>query len=117
VERDHGTHQDRLIKEELWKCRSVESVEIQRQDFPSFHDSLGISQKTRDSHIPTAPTTAIDEGEKAKEKSGSVGGGKVEIQKQDSHFPTAPTACGSKEETLSPRRTRPSPTAHLGALL
>ena len=30
----------------------------------------------------------------------SVGGGKVEIQKQDSHFPTTPTACGSKEKGI-----------------
>src|SRR6266498_3332988 len=33
---------------------TVESVEIQRQDFPSSHRSLEISQKTRDSHFPTA---------------------------------------------------------------
>jgi hypothetical protein len=31
----------------------------------------------------------------------TMGGGKVEIQRQDSHFPTAPTACGSKEENPS----------------
>jgi hypothetical protein len=35
----------------------VESVEIQKQDFPSSHRSLEISQKPRDSHIPTAPAT------------------------------------------------------------
>jgi hypothetical protein len=34
---------------------TVESVEIHRQDFPSSHGSLEISQRTRDSHIPTAP--------------------------------------------------------------
>ena len=34
---------------------TVESVEIQRQDFPSSHGSLEISQRTRDSHIPTVP--------------------------------------------------------------
>ena len=37
---------------------TVESVEIQRQDFPSSHRSLEISPTTRDSHIPTAPTEA-----------------------------------------------------------
>src|SRR5436190_14274621 len=36
---------------------AVESVEIQNQDFPSFHRSLEISQRQRDFHIPTAPTT------------------------------------------------------------
>jgi hypothetical protein len=36
---------------------TVESVEIQKQDFPSSHRSLGISHRTRDSHIPTAPAT------------------------------------------------------------
>src|SRR5450755_3175569 len=35
----------------------VESVEIQERDFPSSHRSLEISQKPRDSHIPTAPPT------------------------------------------------------------
>jgi hypothetical protein len=33
---------------------SMESVEKQKQLFPSFHSPLGISQKARDSHIPTA---------------------------------------------------------------
>src|SRR4030081_1628319 len=37
---------------------TMESVEIQRQDFPSSHRSLEISQTTRDSHISTAPTEA-----------------------------------------------------------
>jgi hypothetical protein len=37
----------------------VESVEIQKQDFPSSHRSLEISQKPRDSHIPTAPATSL----------------------------------------------------------
>jgi hypothetical protein len=36
---------------------AVESVEIQKQDFPSSHRSLEISQERRDSHIPTAPAT------------------------------------------------------------
>src|SRR5450756_621806 len=33
---------------------SMESVEKQKQLFPSFHSPLGISPKARDSHIPTA---------------------------------------------------------------
>jgi hypothetical protein len=32
----------------------MESVEKQKQLFPSFHSPLGISPKARDSHIPTA---------------------------------------------------------------
>jgi hypothetical protein len=32
----------------------MESVEKQKQLFPSFHSPLEISQKARDSHIPTA---------------------------------------------------------------
>jgi hypothetical protein len=32
----------------------MESVEKQKQLFPSFHAPLEISQKARDSHIPTA---------------------------------------------------------------
>jgi hypothetical protein len=93
----------------------VESVEIQRQDSPSFHRSLEISQKTRDSHIPTASDD--DDGirrEGKEEESGYVGRGKVEIQRQDSHFPTAPTACGSKEEKPLLEKTGPSLTAKGG---
>src|ERR1039458_4414070 len=52
---------------------SMESVEKQKQLFPSFHSPLGISPKARDSHIPTA-WHAPD--------------GKVENQNQVSHFPT-----------------------------
>jgi hypothetical protein len=33
---------------------AMESVEKQKQLFPSFHSPLEISQKARDSHIPTA---------------------------------------------------------------
>jgi len=32
----------------------MESMEKQKQLFPSFHGPLGISPKARDSHIPTA---------------------------------------------------------------
>jgi hypothetical protein len=41
----------------------MESVEIQKQDFPSFHDSLEISRTARDSHISTAPAVTIGCGE------------------------------------------------------
>jgi hypothetical protein len=52
----------------------VEIVENQRQVSHAFHRPLGISQKARYSHIPTARLR---------------GHGKVENQKQVSHFPTA----------------------------
>src|SRR2546426_7566568 len=69
------TKEDSVKKEEsCGNGGAVESVEIQRQDFPSSHRSLEISQRTRDSHIPTAPATRP---------------WKVENQKQVSHFPTA----------------------------
>ena len=51
----------------------MESVEKQKQLFPSFHGPLEISPKARDSHIPTA-WHAPD--------------GKVGNQNQVSHFPT-----------------------------
>jgi len=55
---------------------AVESVESQKQAFPSSHEPLGNpTDNRRDSHIPTVPTTKAD--------------GKVENQKQVSHFPTA----------------------------
>jgi len=49
-------------------------MENQRRVSHAFHRPLEISQKTRDSHIPTARLH---------------GHGKVENQKQVSHFPTA----------------------------
>ena len=52
----------------------VESVENQRRVSHASHRPLEISQKARDSHIPTARLR---------------GHGKVENQKQVSHFPTA----------------------------
>lgn len=51
--------------------------------FPSFPTALG-NRKTRDSHIPAAPTTTAVE--------------KVEIQKQDFHFPTAASLDQRQEE-------------------
>ena len=41
------------------------AMESQHQ---AFHSSLEISQKTRDSHIPTAPATVALQNEKQKEK-------------------------------------------------
>jgi hypothetical protein len=49
-------------------------MENQKQVSHAFHRPLEISQKARDSHIPTARLR---------------GHGKVENQKQVSHFPTA----------------------------
>src|SRR5579864_4752279 len=40
----------------LWKCRRVETMESERHAFHRFHAALEISQRRRDSHIPTAPT-------------------------------------------------------------
>jgi len=78
------------------KGGSTEAGENQKQVFTGSHTPLGISQKARDSHFSTAPTTgAYSQTESRGIR--TVGGGKVEIQKQDSHFPTAPKACGSKE--------------------
>ena len=63
------------IKKSCGNGGGVESVEIQKQDFPSSHRSLGISQ--RRGEIPTFPQLR------------RPGHGKVENQKQVSHFPTA----------------------------
>jgi len=61
---------------------------------------LEISPKAGE--IPTFPQLRrvlhVSDRTAGRKESGSVGGGKVEIQNQDSHFSTAPTACGSKEE-------------------
>jgi len=58
---------------------AVESVESQKQAFPSFHELLGnLAKGGRDSHIPTAATMRAD--------------GKVENPKQVFHFPTASVA-------------------------
>ena len=49
-----GTGNERRAVEmtERWKARKSKG-----QDFPSSHRFLEISQRTRDSHIPTAPAT------------------------------------------------------------
>jgi hypothetical protein len=40
----------------MWKCRSVESLEIQKQDFHSSHRPW---KSLRDSHIPTRTTVPL----------------------------------------------------------
>ena len=62
----------------------VESVENQERVSHAFHRPLEISQKARDSHIPTARLRVH---------------GKVENQKQVSHFPT--TARDHNHRSLS----------------
>ena len=46
-------------------CGNGGAMESQQ---PAFHSSLGISQKTRDSHIPTAPATGCFTGTKKDSK-------------------------------------------------
>jgi hypothetical protein len=57
LSRDAGTKRDREMKRAVEMAEVVESVEIQERDFPSSQRSLEISQKPRDSRIPTAPPT------------------------------------------------------------
>ena len=83
------------------KGGSMEAGENQKQVFTGSHTPLEISQKARDSHFPTAPTTVSSLRTETKQKQNlNGGGGKVEIQKQDSHFPTAPAACGARKKTF-----------------
>ena len=83
------------------KGGSMEAGENQKQVFTGSHTPLEISQKARDSHFPTAPTTVSSPRTETKQKQNlNGGGGKVEIQKQDSHFSTAPTACGARKKTF-----------------
>jgi hypothetical protein len=83
------------------KGGSMEAGENQKQVFTGSHTPLEISQKARDSHFPTAPTTVSSLRTETKQKQNlNGGGGKVEIQKQDSHFSTAPTACGARKKTF-----------------
>jgi len=93
---------EKARQERRGKGGNMEAGENQKQVFTGSHTPLEISQKARDSHFPTAPTTVCDSTSKIKgRRNRSVGGGKVEIQNQDSHFPTAPAACGSK---VKPKR-------------
>jgi hypothetical protein len=62
------------------------------------HAALEISQRRRDYHISTAPTTVRFAFQTELKEEELVCRGKVEIQKQDSHFPTAPMACGARKE-------------------
>ena len=81
---------------------TVESVESQKQAFPSYHSPLEISPKAGE--IPTFPQLR------------RLRGGKVENQNQVSHFPTAislfeeRTADGRGFAPRPPRR-RFAPTA------
>src|SRR5690242_14350207 len=68
--------------------------------FPPFPRALEISQRRRDSHIPTAPTVYSWLAKEA-EYGRLVCRGKMEIQNQDFHFPTAPMACGARMEAES----------------
>src|SRR4029077_20445854 len=76
---------------------TVESVEIQRQDFPSSHRSLEISQTTRDSHISTAPSEA------GGWKSGKPKAGFPLSHRHESPF--------SRNQTRAAGGLRPPPTA------
>ena len=74
----------------------MESVESQNQASPSFHEPLGnLAEYSRDSHIPTAPTTKAD--------------GKVENHKQVFHFPTATIPLDENQEHNSGRAIAPRP--------
>src|SRR3974377_1985627 len=55
----------RLARNSEKSCGNGGAMESQQ---PAFHSSLGISQKTRDSHIPTAPATGCFTGKKIKSK-------------------------------------------------
>jgi hypothetical protein len=46
-------------RESCGNAGAVESLESQEQAFHPSHSSLGISHKTRDSHISTAPTVGV----------------------------------------------------------
>jgi hypothetical protein len=73
----------------------VESVENQRRVSHAFHRPLEISQKARDSHIPTARLR---------------GHGKVENQRQVFHFPTAARdddPCSLSENQKPKKGSRP----------
>jgi hypothetical protein len=76
----------------------VEGMEKQKQLSHASHRPLEISQKARDSHIPTA---------------WHRGPGKVENQKQVSHFPTAARndcPCSLNEKKLKTKERRSAAT-------
>src|ERR1035441_9002579 len=82
----------------LWKAWKA------KKRLPPLSTSpLEISQTARDFHIPSTPAIRFSHKNLTQKTKGSLtmGGGKVEIQRQDSHFPTAPSACCSKEENPS----------------
>jgi hypothetical protein len=79
---------------------ATERVENQEQVSHSFHGLLGISQRQRDSHIPTASTADTYPNSKPSRTEELAVDGKVEIQNQDSHFPTAANRLRRKVEQL-----------------
>jgi hypothetical protein len=84
---------------------ALQSLENQKQVFHPSQRSLEISQRRRDSHIPTGPTASPLSPNKTGEGGRTAGYGKVEIQKQDSHFPTAPkAACGARKKIIKKRQ-------------
>src|SRR3954454_13108358 len=89
------------------KGGSMEAGENQKQVFTGSHTPLEISQKARDSHFPTASTTACSDGSTPNQKRNlNVGGVKVEIKNKDSHFSPAPAACGARKKTSLQSATR-----------
>jgi hypothetical protein len=79
---------------------AMEREENQRQVFLSFHSLLEISQRQRDSHIPTASATSTYPRLKPGKPRRTGDHGKVEIQNQDSHFSTAANRLRRKVEQL-----------------
>jgi len=92
-----------LSREPAERCgndEAMERVENQRPFFHSFHGLLEISQRQRDSHIPTATTASVYPTSKRGRTEELAADGKVEIQNQDSHFPTAANRLRRKVEQL-----------------
>ena len=83
---------------EPWKPWKTQS------GFPTASPAPWESRQGRE--IPTFPQLRrrlllLSPKQRNDRKSLTVGGGKVEIQKQDSHFSTTPAACGSKVKKRS----------------
>jgi hypothetical protein len=92
-----------LLREPANACgndEAMERVENQNQVFHLFHGLLEISQRRRDSHIPTGSTASTYPNSTQEKTKELAADGKVEIQKQDSHFPTAANRLRRKVEEL-----------------
>ncbi len=83
-------------KESCGNAGAVESVESQKQAFPSSHSPLEISPRTGE--IPTFPQLRRKQAD-----------GKVENQKQVSHFPTATNPLSPGTQTRAAGGLRPPP--------